>query len=200
MHSKYSFQLRYWNWSRKGFKYFEWIIAAHFAAKVKKNISKYFITNLSRFQNCRLKSISTKLNYQRKFSAMAESAESNFAYSVSLWFLFQRVRSFVLFSANKPNCGNSANNEQCEQRTVRTTNSANSSYCPNSANSEQCERFILSEQCKQRTVRTVHFLGERFILSEQGQQCEQVRTMFGGACYWDRQNSWKFLWNLLTRD
>lgn len=80
MHSKYSFQLRYWNWSRKGFKYFEWIIAAHFAAKVKKNISKYFITNLSRFQNCRLKSISTKLNYQRKFSAMAESVESNFAY------------------------------------------------------------------------------------------------------------------------
>ena len=51
MHSKYSFQLRYWDWSGKGFKYFEWIIAAHFAAKVKKNISKYFITNLSRFQN-----------------------------------------------------------------------------------------------------------------------------------------------------
>ena len=68
MHSKYSFQLRYWNWSRKGFKYFEWIIAAHFAAKVKKNISKYFITNLSRFQNCRLKSISTKLKYQKKNS------------------------------------------------------------------------------------------------------------------------------------
>ena len=90
MHSKYSFQLRYWNWSRKGFKYFEWIIAAHFAAKVKKNISKYFITNLSRFQICRLKSISIKLKYQKKFSAMEELVVTNSTYSllctdVSLW-------------------------------------------------------------------------------------------------------------------
>ena len=90
MHSKYSFQLRYWNWSRKGFKYFEWIIAAHFAAKVKKNISKYFITNLSRFQICRLKSISIKLKYQRNFSAKKELVVTNFAYyvrctDVSLW-------------------------------------------------------------------------------------------------------------------
>ena len=60
----------------------------------------------------------------------------------------------------------------------RTANSANSSHCTNSANSEQCERFILSEQCEQRTVRTVHFLK----IVEQGEQCEQVRTLFGGAC------------------
>ena len=107
-------------------------------------------------------------------------------------------------TANRRNRANSANNElceqaklceQCEQRTVRTvrcvrtgrtanransshwTNSANSSHCPNSANSEQCERFILSEQCEQRTVRTVHFLK----IVEQGEQCEQVRTLFGGA-------------------
>ena len=89
-----------------------------------------------------------------------------------------------------------ANNEQCEQftlceqseqrtvrtvhivRTVRTTNSANSSHCPNSPNSEQCEQFTLYEQCEQRTVRTVHFLK----IVEQGEQCEQVRTLFGGAC------------------
>ena len=105
----------------------------------------------------------------------------------------------ILWTANSPNSShsaNSSNNEQCEQlilceqcerrtvrtvrsvRTVRTTNSANSSYYANGANSEQCEQFTLGEQCERRTVRTVRF----FEIVEHGEQCEQVRTLFGGPC------------------
>ena len=106
----------------------------------------------------------------------------------------------ILWTANSPNSShsaNSSNNEQCEQfilceqcerrtvrtvrsvRTVRTTNSANSSYYANGANSEQCEQFTLGEQCERRTVRTVRF----FEIVEHGEQCEQVRTLFGGPWF-----------------
>ena len=51
-----------------------------------------------------------------------------------------------------------------------------------------CEKFTLFEQRTVRTVyivrtvRTVHFLK----IVEQGEQCEQVRTLFGGAWRWQR--------------
>ena len=78
----------------------------------------------------------------------------------------------------------------CEQQFIsKITNSANSSYY---ANNEHCEKFVLCEEWEQRTVRRVQ-IGRRvrttnsanssfFEIVEHGEQCEQVRTMFGGPC------------------
>ena len=115
----------------------------------------------------------------------------------SLWdyiYPFKLLGIFKCLNQGPPNCEQTCSlfaRSHCSHRTVRTANSANkrnransanSSNCSNSPNSEQCEQFTLYEQCEQRTVRTVHF----FKIVEQGEQCEQVRTLFGGACPLDR--------------